>query len=104
LIQKKIKKLTSIFRQTYQLEGKTDAGDIRCAQVMDRIRSLGPLPSGADVFMWFEQVVWRLSPAALVLILVAAFCLTQLDILADHEVFSLFEDTEEITLAQLFVP
>lgn len=103
MIQQKLKTVTSIFRQTYQFKEETDTEDICYAQVMERIRDLGTLPSGADVLMWFEKVVWRLSPVAMVMILLTVFCLTQLDISSTHEVFSLFEDAEEITLAQVFV-
>jgi len=102
-IFKKTDLLTSILRETYRLRETANNGDAGCAHTMERIRRIGPLPTGNDMKMWFEHVVWRLSPAVLALILITAFFVTRLDVWSAHEVFSLFENTEEITLAQLFI-
>jgi|CryGeyStandDraft_6_1057127.scaffolds.fasta_scaffold354305_2 hypothetical protein len=95
--------LRRILREAYFGKEHAAVGEQWQVDAMRRIRSIGPIPSGANFFLFFEQFVWRLTPATCALILIFAALLFKLDFTPEYEVFTSFiYDTEEVTLAQLF--
>jgi hypothetical protein len=62
------------------------------AQVMRRIRALGPIHSRPDYLLLFEQFFWRLVPAAAVLIIILAAWAVQLDFVSEFEMAAIFMD------------
>jgi len=73
------------------------------AGVMRRIRNIGPLQPMPDRLVLFARLVWRLAPAACLLVLVTGALLLKIDFTSGSNLLrSFFSDTAEITLAQLF--
>jgi hypothetical protein len=60
------------------------------AQVMRRIRALGPIHSTPDYLSLFEQFVWRLVPVTAILIIVFAVWAIQFDFVSDFEMTAIF--------------
>jgi len=71
------------------------------AGAMNRIRRLGPLKSKMSYFEFFEQFVWRLAPAACVLILILAAVFIHMDFISEYEMAKIFfEDPVDFPLFQ----
>jgi len=62
------------------------------AQIMRRIRALGPIHSKLDYLSLFEQFVWRLAPVTAVLIIILAAWAIQFDFASEFEITNLFMD------------
>jgi len=62
------------------------------AQVMRRIRALGPIHSRPDYLSLFEQFVWRLAPVTAVLIIILAAWAMQFDFASEFEITNIFMD------------
>jgi hypothetical protein len=102
-LQHRYEALRTILREAYFGKEHVEVGEQWQVNAMRRIRALGPIPSGANFFLFFEQFVWRLTPATCILIFIFAALLFKLDFTPEYEVFtSLICDTEELSLAQLF--
>jgi len=102
-LQHKHEALRRILRGAYFEKEHAAVGEQWQVNAMCRIRDLGAIPSGANFFLFFEQFVWRLTPATCALILIFAALLFKLDFTPEYEVFtSLIYDTEKVTLTQLF--
>lgn len=61
------------------------------AAVMGRIRAVGPLTDTQDVFSIFEAFVWRLAPAAMVLLVATGAWALQLDLTTEIETAALLD-------------
>jgi hypothetical protein len=102
-LQHELESLRKILQRAYHEKEIVDVGDQWQSDVMRHIRNLGPVQSGASFFMLFEQFVWRLTPATCLLIIVVATIFFNLDFTPEYDVFTSFiNDTEEVSLAQLF--
>ena len=62
------------------------------AQIMRRIRALGPIHSKPDYLSLFEQFVWRLAPVTAVLIIILAAWAIQFDFASEFEMATIFMD------------
>jgi hypothetical protein len=62
------------------------------AQVMRRIRALGPIHSKPDYLSLFEQLFWRLVPVTAVLIIVMAALAIQLYFVSEFDMTAIFMD------------
>jgi hypothetical protein len=62
------------------------------AQVMRRVRALGPIHSRPDYLSLFEQFFWRLVPVTAVLIIVLAAWAIQFDFVSEFEMAAIFMD------------
>ena len=102
-LAQKLEVLKKILCQTYYGKENSEVGERWHQDVMRRIRTLGPIQSGPDFFMFFEQFVWRLTPATCLLIIVGSIIFLKFDFFSDYDLFTLFiSNTEELSLAQLF--
>jgi ABC-type uncharacterized transport system permease subunit len=103
LLQREHEVLKRILQKVYYEKESIEVGEQWQVNVMRRIRGLGPITSGPNFFMLFEQFFWRLTPATCILILIFVALLFRLDFTPEYEVFtSLIYNTEEMTLVQLF--
>jgi hypothetical protein len=102
-LQRKYEALRKILREAYLEKEHAEVGDQWHQAVMRCIRNLGPVQSGPSFVMFFEQFVWRLTPATCLLIIVGAIIFLKLGFFPDYDVLTLFiNDAEELSLAQLF--
>ena len=60
------------------------------AQIMRRVRALGPIHSWPDFFSLFEQFFWRFIPVTAVLIIVLAIWTIQFDFTSEFEMTTIF--------------
>ena len=94
--------IRNIFQRGYDDRKVIWVGDQWQANVMRRIRNQGPIAPGKSFFIGFEQFVWRLAPAACLMILVLAAILFKMDVFPDDTVFQvLMNSEEELTISQL---
>lgn len=101
--KEKDEKLKKALMTAYHAKEKAGVGEGWQMNVMNRIRNLGPLPEQTDSFALFGQTVWRLAPAACVLIIALTLFLVKLDFIPEYElVNSLMSNPAEFTLEQLF--
>lgn len=102
-LQHKYEALKKIFREAYFEKVHVEVGEQWHQDVMRRIRAIGPIKTGTNFFMLFEQFFWRLTPATCFLILISVAFLFKLDFFPEYDILaSLIYDTEKLTLAQLF--
>lgn len=102
-LKRKQEVLRDILSQAYREKEHLAVGEQWQFGVMRRIRHLAPLKAQPDYLMFLGQFVWRLTPAACLLILVLTGVLLQLDFIPEYEMFSeLMNGTETLTLAQAF--
>jgi hypothetical protein len=102
-LQHKHEALKKVLRKAYYEKEHVEVDEQWQLNVMPRIRGLGPIETGADFFVLFEHLLWRLTPATCFLILILVTLLFKLDFTPEYDVFTSFSyDTEEVTLAQLF--
>jgi hypothetical protein len=100
--QSKYEVLKNILRGAYFEKEHAEIGEQWQINAMRRIRDLGPIISGPSLLVLFERFVWRLTPAACVLILLLTTLLFKLDFIPEYGVFSsLIYDKKGVTLAQL---
>jgi hypothetical protein len=103
ILQHEHEVLKRILQKVYYEKESIKVGEQWQVNAMRRIRGLGPIETGANFFMLFEQFFWRLTPATCILILIFVTLLFRLDFTPEYEVFtSLIYNTEEMTLVQLF--
>jgi hypothetical protein len=90
------------FRRAYFKKEADPVGDKWPQDVMRRIRNLGPIESPKTILIPFEQLFWRLAPAACLMILLLTTVLYRMEIVPDTIVFQvLINGEEELTLSQL---
>lgn len=98
-----LEKLTNILRQAYLGKERFEVGDQWQNSVMARIRQMGPLGSVPRFLPTFEQLVWRLAPAASLLTLGLAALSIATDFIVEYDLFQLIlSAVEDSTLAHLF--
>jgi len=102
-LQRKYEALKKILREAYFEKEHAEVSEQWQLNVMRRIRNLGPIQSGPSFIMLFEQFVWRLTPVTCLLIIIGAIIFLKLGFFPDYDVLTLLiNDTEELSLAQLF--
>lgn len=95
--------IEEIFKKAYDDRETVPVGGHRwTSDVMRRIRHLAPVASGKSFFLGFEQVIWRLAPAACLLIIVLATILLKTGVMPDDNVFQvLLNGDDDLTISQL---
>ena len=94
--------LKKILLRKYHEKEKLELGDRWQANVMRRVRNLGPFQPKPDPLMQFGQFVWRLTPITCLLIIMSVAVLLKFDFTPDYNVLiSFITDAEEISLVQL---
>lgn len=87
-------KVNQAFRAAYNAKENhgPKIGEQFEAQVMRRVRALGPIYSRPDYLSLFEQFVWRLAPVTAALIIVLAAWAIQFDFASEFEMATIFMD------------
>lgn len=99
---KKANFLISLLKHAYYEKEKLLVGDEWQNVVMQRIRSLDMLPEYEGFIYMFEHIVWRLSPAIAIIIVVFALTLWNWNIIPDSEIFKLmYNGLEEYSLSKI---
>lgn len=95
------KRLREVLMGAYREKEKMDIGGPPQIGIMGHIRRIEPVKFRVGYVEFFEQFVWRLVPAACVLILILAVILIQMDFLSDYEFEKiLMENPVDVTLFQ----
>jgi hypothetical protein len=93
------KALTAVY---YEKE-KGEVGEHWPSRVMGQIEALGPLNLTETYFELFERLLWRLAPAACVLVFLLSIALFSMDFVPGYEIAGwLTEDPAEFSLLGLF--
>ena len=96
-------RLQEILRQAYRAKEDVRVGDQWQDEVMRRVRELGPIQPTPSFVEILEQLIWRLAPAACLLILALTALLIVSDFTPEYELFQMLTNgTDEPTFAQLF--
>ena len=96
-------RLQEILGQAYREKEEIIVGDQWQDEVMRRVRELGPIQSTPRFAEFLEQFIWRLAPAACLLILALTALLIFSDFSSEYELYQmLMNGIEEQTFAQLF--
>jgi len=73
------------------------------AGLMRHVRRLGSVDARMGYLDLLEQFLWKLTPAAVSLVLILGVLFYQMDFLSDYEIASFFtEDPLDASLVQLF--
>ena len=84
---------------TYGEKPKTEGSDLWSVRVMGHIRSLPPIYPKGGYLENLQQLVWRLSPVAIALVLILGAAAFQLDFTTDYELATMFaEDPLDLSL------
>ena len=95
-------RLMEVFRSVHLEKKKAAVHDRWQLEVMRRIRNLDPVGYRTPFLTVFEEFIWRLAPAACVLIITLAVMLMLTDFTAENEIFSLFiNNSDEISLGEI---
>jgi hypothetical protein len=87
----------------YRSKEEAEISDSWQTKTMSRIRSIRPLDTKSDYLMNLEQMVWRLAPAACVLIIAFSVCLFNIDFAQEYDLAKLFlDDPVEYVFVQSF--
>jgi len=104
LTQNELERVLAAWRPLYQ-ERENRALETNVtwqADVMRAVRRIGPLHAGPQASLLFGQLVWRLAPITMLLIIAAAVILLKFNITpGDSLLVSLITDVEELTISQL---
>ncbi len=77
----------------------TEVDDLWSVRVMGHIRSLPPIYPGPGYLENLQQLVWRLSPVAIALVLMLGAAVFQLDFTSEYELATMFaEDPLDLSL------
>ena len=76
----------------YHEKERAGVGELWQARVMNHIRSMGELYPQAGFFELFQRLVWRLAPAALVLVCLLAVFISQYDFVSGYEISKMLTD------------
>lgn len=102
--KEKRRKLKQAFKIIYHQKSElapTGLNDDLQADVMRRIRRLGPLKSGSNFLMLFERFVWHLAPVAMTITLFFAIVLMNFDLIPDSEIFQLlYHESDDFSMIQ----
>jgi hypothetical protein len=96
-------RLKKVLAAAYREKEKTEVGELWQVGVMGHIGSLGLLYPRTSYLELFGRLVWRLAPAACVLILLMGVAVTQLDLIPEYEIVNMFmEDPADFSLMASF--
>lgn len=80
-----------------------DPGDRWQRDVMNRIRSIGPLCSETNGFVLFDQFVWRFATAACFVAILLSVFVFQTGLSPEYDLAGLYiDDPMELTFVQYF--
>jgi len=92
-------KVLKAFSAAHQDREKAEVGELWPVRVMGHIRSMSRIYPGAGYLEHMQQLVWRLSPVAVVLVLLLSAVLFQLDFTSDYDLAKmLVEDPLDLSL------
>ena len=101
-LNNEIESAKELLRRVYHEKENVEIDDKWRLNVMDHIRSIGPIKTTPNHITLFEQFLWRLAPVACLLIIVLAILLLEVDFTPEYEVFaSLINGVEPVSLEQL---
>ena len=94
--------LKKILRQAYFNKESIIVGNQWQHGVMRQIRNLAPANSDASYFLGLEQLVWKLTPAVCLMILILAIVLYHFEIFPEYGVIqALAYGDEELSISQI---
>jgi hypothetical protein len=95
----KLGKLQKALSVTYAESAKGEVGELWSVRVMGHIKSLPAIYPGSGFLENLQQLVWRLSPVAIALVLLLSAAVLQSDFTSDYELAEMFvEDPIELSL------
>lgn len=94
-------KLESLLKRAYLARDYAEIGTGWQQKLMARVREIGPLSAEARFLPLFEQFVWRLVPAACLLVLVLIALLATSHTPSGDPLQLLLNDMEESVFTQL---
>jgi hypothetical protein len=95
-------KLRKAFAAAYRKKENAAGGDLWRIKVMAQIRTLGPFYPRPDYLDLFQGLIWRLVPAACVLLLLLGLVLSRFDFMTDYVAAKMFtEDPANYSLLAL---
>ena len=87
----------------YNEKERAGVGEFWQARVMGHIRGLGPFYPQIGFFELFQRLVWRLAPAACVLVFLLAVLASQYDFIPGYEIAKMLtEDPADFGLLSLY--
>ena len=98
-------RLEKILIEEYGRKRKVKISKVWQTKVMSHIQRMGPVKKAKqNNLLFFDQVVWRLAPAASILILILATFMLSLDFISEYEMAKIFmDDPIEFSLFQSFL-
>ena len=94
-----LRNLQKVFSVAYGEREKAEVGPFWSVRTMGHIKSLPPMYPKPDYLEHLQQLVWRLSPVAIVLALLLSAAVLQLDFTLDYELAKSFvEDPIDLSL------
>ena len=87
----------------YHEKERAGVGELWQARVVSHIRDMGPLYPQAGFFELFQRLVWRLAPAACVLVFLLAVFASRYDFIPGYEIAKMLtEDPADFGLLSLY--
>ena len=100
--KKEFERLTKAWQQLYHEKENQIIPDRWQTKVMQTVRNIGAIPIKADPFTPFGQLVWRLAPVTILLIIVSAALLVTSGFAPENYLLiSWITGAEDISLNQL---
>lgn len=95
IVLQNVSRIEKALRDTYRARETRAAIGVQETRweegIMRRIRTIGPLTDSQDVFSIFETFVWRLAPAAMVLLVATGAWALQIDLTTEIETAALMD-------------
>ena len=83
-------KLQKTLSVAYNEREATEVGELWPVRVMGQIKSLPSMYPRTGYLEYLQQLVWRLSPVAVALVLLLSAALLQIDLTSDYELAKMF--------------
>jgi len=88
----------------YHEKERAGVGALWQTRVMSHIRRIGPLYPQVDFFELFQRLVWRIAPAAFVLVCLLAVFISRYDFVSGYEISKMLtEDPADFSLLALYI-
>ena len=97
------KRLKRALRTAHYAKEEENVGEQWQSQVMRRVRSIGPLKSGASFWTDLEYLVWRLAPVSCILVVALSILFVNIDFDFGNDLLgTLRVELEEPSLSEFF--
>jgi hypothetical protein len=83
-------KLRKALAWTYGEKENAGVSDWWQIKVMEHIRNIGPFCARLTYLDLFQRLVWRLAPAACILLIILGMVLSRLDFMTDYVIAKIF--------------